>query len=274
MYVRKDVFEQLGLTVPKTWNEFLRCASVIMRNNLSVGVPQMYTTFLYQYNGILYNKDLTATNLKSKEAIEAFEFFTDLYCEYKLPVTFSFYNRFRTGTAPLGIAGYTTYNQLTQAAPEIQGRWKICAIPGIMQEDGTINRSIAGSGTGCSVVKASSSKEDAWQFLCWWTSADTQLRYNNNVESILGAVSRTATANVEAFSSYSWNADDLEILRAQWDCVQELPEVPGGYYVARAVDQAYWAVLNGNDNEKDAMLEWGKVSDNEIARKIAEYSKK
>ena len=118
--------------------------------------------------------------------------------------------------------------------------------------------------------------ESPWK-LCsvtlWWTAAETQLRYNNNVESILGAVARTATANIEAFNAYSWNADDLEVLSSQWAEVQELPEVPGGYYVSRAVDQAYWAVLNGKNNSKDAMLEWGKVADDEIIRKIKEYQK-
>ena len=60
---------------------------------------------------------------------------------------------------------------------------------------------------------------------------------------------------------------------SQWAEVQELPEVPGGYYVSRAIDQAYWAVLNDTDNEKDAMLEWGEVADSEIIRKIKEYAK-
>ena len=298
MYYRTDVFDRLGISDPSlandgkgwTWTEFLDAATILQRNNMDAYIPytkiastttvnagmgslHMFPTFLAQNNVALYNDANNKTLLASSEAIAAFTQWTDLYTKYGIEKQMDFYNRFRTGTAPLGIAGYTTYNQLTQAAPEIQGRWKICAIPGIMQEDGTINRSIAGSGTGCSVVKASSSKEDAWQFLCWWTSADTQLRYNNNVESILGAVSRTTTANTEAFASYSWNADDLVILQEQWSHVEELPEVPGGYYVSRAIDQAYWAVLNGKDNEKDAMLEWGEVADNEIARKIKEYAK-
>lgn len=299
MYYRTDVFERLGIDDPSTanngqgwtWDEFLDAATILQRNNMAAYVPytkiastttvnagmgslNLFPTMLAQNKVALYNESRNKTQLTSSEAIKAFTQWTDLYTKHGIEKQIDFYNRFRVGSAPLGIASYTTYTQLTQAAPEIQGRWKITAIPGIKQEDGSIYRPIAGSGTGCAVVNRSPSKDFAWQFLCWWTSADTQLRYNNNVESILGAVSRTATANVEAFSSYSWNADDLEILRAQWDCVQELPEVPGGYYVARAVDQAYWAVLNGDDNEKDAMLEWGKVSDNEIARKIAEYSKK
>ncbi len=297
MYYRTDVFDRLGIDDPSlandgqgwTWTDFLDAATILQRNNMAAYIPytkiastttvnagmgslHMFPTFLAQNNVELYNEAGNKTTLTSSEAIAAFTQWTDLYTKYGIEKQIDFYNRFRTGTAPLGISSYTTYTQLTQAAPEIQGRWRICAIPGIMQEDGTINRSIAGSGTGCSVVKASDSKVDAWQFLCWWTSADTQLRYNNNVESILGAVSRTTTANVEAFAAYSWNADDLVVLQEQWAQVKELPEVPGGYYVSRAVDQAYWAVLNNKSNEKDAMLEWGEVADNEIIRKIKEYA--
>ena len=296
MYYRTDIFESLGIEDPAaannglgwTWDDFLNASTILQRNNMDAYIPyvkiattttvnagmgslNLFPTMLTQNNVQLYNDEKNATTLTSSEAIKAFTQWTDLYTKYGIEKQIDFYNRFRVGTAPLGISAYTTYTQLTQAAPEIQGRWKIAAIPGIMQEDGTINRSIAGSGSGCSIVAPSENKEQAWQFLCWWTEADTQLRYNNDVESILGTVSRTATANIEAFNSYSWNADDLEILQYQWDQVEELAELPGGYYVSRAVDQAYWAVLNGKSNEKDAMLEWGEVADNEIDRKIAEY---
>ncbi len=298
MYYRTDIFESLGIPDPAkandgdgwTWDEFLDAATILQRNNMVAYVPytkiastttvnagmgslHMFPTMLAQNNVKLYNTDRNKTQLTGGEAISAFTKWTDFYTKYGIEKQMDFYNRFRTGVCPLGISSYQTYTQLTQAAPEIQGRWKITAIPGTVQADGTLNRSIAGSGTGCSVVRRSPNKDGAWQFLCWWTSADAQLRYNNNVESILGAVSRTATANVQAFSSYSWNADDLQILLGQWGNVKELPEVPGGYYVSRAVDQAYWAVLNKESNEKDAMLEWGEVADKEIARKIAEYKK-
>lgn len=298
MFYRTDIFDSLGLDDPAkanngqgwTWSDFLDAATTLQRNNMDAYIPytkiastttvnagmgslHLFPTMLTQNNVDLYNADRNATTLTSSNAIAAFTQWTDLYTKYGIIKQADFYNRFRVGTMPLGVASYTQYTQLMQAAPEIQGRWTITEIPGIMQEDGTINRSIGGSGTGCGIVAPSENKDAAWQFLCWWTSAETQLRYNNNVESILGTVSRTATANIEAFNSYSWNADDLDILNSQWEQVKELPEVPGGYYVSRAVDQAYWAVLNGNSNEKDAMLEWGEVADNEIKRKIDEYKK-
>ena len=114
-------------------------------------------------------------------------------------------------------------------------------------------------------------KEEAWELLKWWTSAETQTRYNNNVESILGMIGRTTTANVEAFQNLAWDKEHLEVLEAQRLQVKEVPEVPGSYYLSRAVDQAFWSVVNGESNSKDAVMKWSKVADDEIARKIKEY---
>ena len=169
---------------------------------------------------------------------------------------------------PLGIAPYSTYMTLYSAAPEIKGRWSVALVPG--NEEG--NRSIAGAGTGCVIVKKSSHKDEAWEFLKWWTSAETQSRYSRNVESILGMIGRTATANIEALSSLAWDSDDLKVILEQWTLVKELPEVPGSYYLTRAVDQAFWAVVNGESTPKDAVAKWSRVADDEIARKIKEYS--
>jgi hypothetical protein len=53
--------------------------------------------------------------------------------------------------------------------------------------------------------------------------------------------------------------------------VKEVPEVPGSYYLSRAIDQAFWTVVNGETNSKDAVMKWSKVADDEITRKIEEY---
>lgn len=285
MFYRTDVFEQLELEVPKTWEEFLYCATIIQRYNMGVYVPytqiattttvnagignlNLYPTLMMQSNISLYNKELNATNLITPEGINVFEEWTEMYTDYGYLKEADFYNRFRNGSMPLGIAPYSTYLTIYSAAPEIQGRWSIANVPG----NANGNNLVAGGGTGCSIVKESKHHKEAWEFLKWWTSAETQTRYSNNVESILGMLGRVSTANVEAFKNLSWNPNDLEKLMNQWDSVNELPEVPGSYYLTRAVDQAFWSVINDGYNSKDAITEWSQVADNEIARKIKEYS--
>lgn len=289
MFYRNDIFNELGLEVPNTWDEFLDVAAKIQRNNMTVYLPytqitatttvntgvgglNLFAGILQQYGSGLYNSDKTACVLDQPVALSAFRFWTQMYTKYKIPTTQSFYNRFKVGTCPLGIEVYTQYTQIEQAAHEINGRWGIALVPGKKNEDGTINRAVAGSGSGCAILEKSTHKKEAWEFLKWWTSPDTQLAYNNGVESILGTISRTTTATLEAFERMSWEREDLEILKEQRAQIVEIPEVPGSYYLSRAVDQAYWSVVNGDSNEKDALVKWSKIANNEIDRKIKQYS--
>ncbi|MBQ8550901.1 MAG: extracellular solute-binding protein [Clostridia bacterium] len=289
MYYRTDVLEELGVKPPNTWDEFLHVASIIMRNNYQVGMPyvqitsstqtnagvaslSIFPTLLMQRGQKLYNENLDGLNLTNATSIETFEWWTQLYTEYKFPITYDFFNRFRTGVMPLGLVGYTYYAQLTLAAPEITGKWKMEELPGTVQEDGSVNKLQAGSGTGCGILSVSKNPKGGWEFLKWWVSADTQLRYSNNCESILGVSGRVTTSNPEALKQMAWDKDSLNNLLAQWSNLREVEEVAGGYYTARMVDQAYWNVVNNGKNAKDMLIEWAANGDNEIARKRKQYN--
>lgn len=290
MFYRSDILKELEIEVPETWEEFIAATAVLQRNNMTSWIPytqiadtstvnagvgglSLFPSILQQFGGGFYNEEVNGCQWSSDPVmLDAFSFWTDMYTKYKMPTTLSFYNRFRSGTAPLGIDVYTVYTNLAQAAPEIEGRWGISLVPGIKQEDGTVNHTVSGSGTGCAVLNSSKHKDEAWEFLKWWTSAEIQLLYNNNVESILGAVSRVTTSNIKAFSSMDWDSEDLSILLKQREWIEEIPEIPGSYYVSRSVDQAFWGVINKSERPKDMLEEWGQIADLEIKRKIAEYS--
>ncbi len=291
LFYRTDIFEEYGLQPPKTWDQFLEYSSIFNRNNLQTSLPyvqittaatvnagvaslSIFPTLIMQMGGKLYTDDGSKTTLSTATSIKAFEFWTDFFEEYKLPLTADFFNRFRLGTMPMGVQNYTNYIQLTMAAPEITGKWKMVPIPGFENADGTINNVQAGSGTGCGILKVSKNKEAGWEFLKWWTSAETQLVYSNNCESILGVSGRVATANPEALRQMSWDKESIENLLAQWERIQEVPEVPGSYYTARSIDQAYWNVTNNSKNAKDMMIKWAEISDTEMARKREQYGVK
>ena len=288
MFYREDILDQLGIKVPKTWDEFLEATTEIQRKKMQVWLPytnistattvntgigglSIFPSLMNQSGLSLYNAEKNGCNLNNYDAIAVFERWISFYTDYKIPKEANFYNRFRLGTMPLGIETYTTYQTLMSAAPEIQDRWHIAPIPGVMNEDGTINNSCSGSGTGAGVLKGTGRENEAWEFIKWWTSAETQLSYSNNLESILGPVGRVASANIEAVSNMSWKPDDLKIILEQWKQVKEIDEIPGSYYLTRSLDQAFWSVINGSSTAKEAITEWSRITDNEIKRKIAEY---
>lgn len=289
MYYRKDILDELGLSVPETWDDFIAASAVIMRNNMQVGLPytqitdmnqvnlglgalNIFPTLLMQKGVSLYDDKLESVVMTSEEAVSTFTMWTDFYNKYSFPKTYDFYNRFRTGIMPLAIQSCNQYNTISAAASEIRGLWGISMIPGFENEDGTINRSQAGAGTGCAILKTSDNVEKAWEFLKWWTHENTQLKYSQNIESILGITGRNMTATVKALEGLSWNDGDFEILKNQWSLVNEMPEVPGGYYIPRVVDQAFWNVIGNGKGIEEMLLKWDKVADTEIAEKRSQYN--
>jgi len=284
MFYRSDIFKDLGLDLPKTWDDFIRVSTAIQRNNMQVYVPYTQITTAYTVNqGIgnlnlfptlisqnglsLYNDDLTATAIATQESISVFDRWTKLYTDYRFVREADFYNRFRVGIMPLGIVPYEFYFQFSQMAPEIQGKWEIATIPGTVGG----NNSVAGAGSGCVIIEQSKYHDESWEFLKWWTSAEIQERYSTSVESVLGLVGRNSSANVEAIKNLEWDRNKLPVLLKQWESVNEIPEVPGSYHLTRVVDQAFWTVLNGEKDALDAVPKWSKAADEEIDRKLKEY---
>ncbi len=281
MFYRKDILEELKLKVPTTWTEFREVAKLLARYNMNVAIPAanvqdvkaaLFTTLLAQNGLSLYTENGDATTLKTAEVMSVFTDWTDFYTKMKFPLTLDFYNRFRTGTTPIGIADYTQYTTFKVAAPEIDGLWGIAKVPGTVREDGTIDHSVSGTNTACSILKDCSNKENAWEFLKWWTDTETQFSFSNGVESILGPTGRRAPSTIDAVGMLSWDEGIVEVLEDAWDDIVEIPEYPGSYYVSRSIYQAYWNVVNDNLNPKDMLTKFGDEANQEIARKWKQYT--
>ncbi|MDE6421449.1 MAG: extracellular solute-binding protein, partial [Lachnospiraceae bacterium] len=200
LFYRADILTELGIGIPRTWDEFYEALAVIQKSNMNVGILPDYTSyamFLYQYGGDYYAADDTACALDSEEAIAAFKQWSGNYSNYKMPITYDFANRFRTGEMPLAIGDYTNYNYLSVFAPEIKGMWGFTVVPGYEKENGETDHSVSAWETASIIMATSDKQPQGWEFLKWWMSADTQTDYGNEIENVLGVAGRVATANLE-----------------------------------------------------------------------------
>lgn len=271
MFVRDDIFAELGLEAPKTWDEFYAVQQKLAEKKLEIGIPESQEIFemmLLQKGGHIYNSELTASGLKTQESVEAFAQWTDLYVKYSLPLTFSFLNRFRTGEMPMGIMSYTMYNQLCVAAPEIKDSWSMYPIPGTVMEDGTINRSQSSNNTGCIVMSGSKELDAAYKFVEWWTDSETQTEFGRQVESVLGISARYNTANRVAFENLNWSNAELRVLKEARTDVTDIPQTMITYYVGRCISNAFRRVVYNYETPRDVIYRYSDDMDLEFARKL------
>lgn len=287
MFYRTDIFEELNLEPPETWEDMYKLIPVLQRNNMQIGLPyqgtdaidlidagmgsrNLFPTLLSQNKGSFYKNNNSETGLTDPEAYKAFKQWVDFYASYGFTLKYDFNTRFRSGEMPLGIASYGMYNMLSVAAPEIRNEWAMTVIPGTRQEDGTIDRSEAASGSACIMFNKIQNPEAGWEFMKWWMSPEVQLKYATQLETILGTSARLNTANLETFSNMAWSRSEQEILKAQWENVKEIQEVPGGYYTIRMLDTAFTKVYYDNDNPRATLNKYCDMINEEITRKRKE----
>ncbi len=123
-------------------------------------------------------------------------------------------------------------------------------IPGIAEEDGSINNICSGAGTGASIMKSSKNKDAASNSSSGGRQAKLSMGYYSDVEAILGETGRVGTANKNTLPRLVWEDNEIEVITSQWSKLREIPEVPGSYYVSRSIDQAFWATKNGKKSAK------------------------
>ncbi|MCM1154339.1 MAG: extracellular solute-binding protein [Roseburia sp.] len=250
MFYRKDILAEIGLEVPETWDDVKVAMTVLAKNQMEFGMlptEQLFASLLYQNGGSYYMEDGKASALDSDIAVSTFKDFCEYYTDYKLDKETSVEERFRTGECPIIIADYTDYNNFAVSAPDIAGLWTFTQIPGTVQADGSVDHSVASTGLASMIMADTDNKEASWEFLKWWTSAETQTQYGREMEGLMGSAARVPTANYEAFLNMPWPVDDFEALKESMEWVQGIPQVPGGYYSWRNVYNAFYTVATETD---------------------------
>ena len=276
MFYRMDILANLGLEVPKTWDDLKNIIPVLQNNNMTIGFPSKTAgtkLFLYQMGGELYADEGKRINLASNTALSAFTELTDLFQSYRFPLTYEAANRFRTGEMPILISDYISlYNQLTVFAPEIDGLWEFIELPGFVDKEGNINNVSVVTVEGVCMMKgAEDNPEESWKFLEWFTRGDVQANYSNELVAVVGPSSKNATANTEALGELPWSSREYENLMEQFNKTVGITEYPGGYIITRYVDFAFMDVYNDGANATEAMLDYVTEINKEITRKRKEF---
>ncbi|MDR0325721.1 MAG: extracellular solute-binding protein [Oscillospiraceae bacterium] len=280
LFVRTDIMADFGLEVPQTWDEFYTVTGVLAEKNLQFRAEgDLMTMFLLQNGGQVFSDDLRYSLLDSPVAIAAMTEQTNMHILHGAPVVSSFFDRFRTGEMPIGIHDHSLFTNLHYAALEIKDNWAIYPVPGVLQEDGTIDRSIISS-TGAVTAPESSAGfiantrperlDNAWEFVRWFMSAETQAMYAMEIEGMFGVFGRVNTASVGAHASIPWDKAAYQTIIETFSNFNEIPGVPGAYFVGRHMTNASNEIIISGEMPRTAMVKYTEIINREIAWKYEE----
>ena len=280
MFYRKDIFADLGLKVPTTWDEFNAIMPILVSQNYDVGMSHdigIFNTFIYQNGGALYSNAGTTISFDQDVTLDAFTQLCHFFTTYNFPLKFDAANRFRSGEMPMFIGDYITYyNQFTVFAPELKGLWGFTTVPGTVREDGSVNYSIATTMNSIVIMMDAADRgtdQAGFDFIKWWMSADVQGEYANELVALLGPAGKYATANRDAFADMSWTANELAEINKQIENLQGVPEMPGSYIIARNVEFAFLNVYNNDAVPSEALQDYTNTVNAEFTRKREELTR-
>lgn len=289
MFYRTDIFEEIELEVPQTWDDVISMIPDLQKHNLEFYLPvpitqgnivnlpanPIFSTMFYQNDGEFYIDGNTESGFNEGMGPEVFETWTRFYTDYSFPVEANFVNRFRSGQMPIGVTYYNIYNTLSVFAPEIRGKWDFSSVPGTEYVDEfgqtQIRRETVSTNTGVMIMDQSSKKDASWEYLKWWTSTEVQVQFGREMEGILGAAARYPTANIDALAQLPWTVEEYQKLYEQWQWVRGIPEVPGGYMTGRHLDNAFRLVIDEFANPRETIYDYVQVINDEIEKKRREF---
>lgn len=284
MFYRTDILSKLGLSVPNTMDELIAMLPDLQMRGLNVYYPTAAmlvmrnfhgtTPIIYQMDGALYGDTALDILVDSETTVEGFTELTELFTLYDLPVDVpNFYQHFRNGDLPIGIADFNSYNLILNAAPEIANSWSIALVPGIeAEETGEVKRYMSGGAESTVMFSSDDEREQkAWQFMEWWSRADIQAEFGQRLQILYGDEYIWPTANLEAFERLPYPTSDKDIILTQAQYILETPRLLGSYMMERELSNAFNDVVVNGDTVRSRIDEVAKTVLRETERKLEEF---
>ena len=280
---RTDIFENLGLNVPDTWDDLRALLPVLQRygmnfyHNVSygrTGYKWFYQTtpLIFQNGGKLYNDEGTATAIDSVDSVKGIKELGDLFVAYSLDIQVNeFFNSFRYSALPIGIVDSNNYNLILNGAPELDGQWALAPFLGTEQADGSIDRWYVAASTGGVIFKDTLKAEAAWEFLKWWTSTDVQVEYTYSLRSTYGDVYFWLPSNLEALRQSPISQEDKQVIMEMVPWIRDVPRTPGQYLLERSLSDIWNDIVNKGKSAQVASDERVIEINREIRRKMQEF---
>lgn len=206
MYYRADLFEEAGIEVPTTWEEYAAAAEQIKAEGAYItNFPKTdvnwFAGMVWQNGGQWFANDGESwdVNLTSPESEEVANYWQDLLSEDLVSTLPSFsdewnasFNEGQQWTWVSAVWGATT---LSDGAPDTAGKWAVAPMP---QWEADSQGAGNWGGSSTAVLKGSEHPAEAAQFALWLNTDPEALALANELGGLYPAAK--SAADLDAFA--------------------------------------------------------------------------
>ncbi|EPR75183.1 N-Acetyl-D-glucosamine ABC transport system, sugar-binding protein [Leifsonia rubra CMS 76R] len=187
LFYRADLFEQAGIAIPTTWDEYAEAAKAIRAEggyitNFSQSDINAFAGLVWQAEGQWFDNsgDAWDVTLDSPESMQVAEYWQGLLDEDLVatlpPWTDEWNNGYNTGEVWSWVSAVWGANSLISGAPDTAGNWAVAPMPQWEEGDATAGN---WGGSTTAVLKGSEHPYEAAQFALWLnTNADALASMN------------------------------------------------------------------------------------------------
>ena len=281
MYVRQDILNEMGVNIPKTWDELKQVLPKMQAKGRNfafafglAGAPYAdLSMFIWQNGGDWYTPDRKKSGLDTIEALKGVKEYTSFFRDFNVPKDAQRIMGFKTGELPLMTGSSFDYPVFMATMPELKGKWSIAMAPGTRLESGAINHAAYIGGNTLGIFKEAKNKKEAWEFVKWFMSGKTQTMIAAEIASKLpDFIFFSAVEEALKSTPMDEKARETFIKQARVSVAPPYALSPETVTHRYLDFLAYQTVINGMDPEK-AVKQAASEMNNELGRKEKEFAR-
>ena len=270
---RKDLLAQAGYDgTPQSWEELAEAAErmtvrrgpVIDLAGMNLPVSwQLYVQFLWENGGQIFSEDGRRSRLESPEAVEALQFYVDLYNEYRvcptagMPVAGGAIPVFASKRAAMEINNQFGIYNVKKYAPEMLEDVGIAAPPGRKEKVVSVYTD------WLAMSPQSKHKDLAWELMTFLMEPENLAAYNATLFFI---PPRRSAADTAAFMHENPQLQEFVSLMEEYG--RSLPAIPEWFEIRTGLQSAVEAAIYQTKTPEQALQDYSRELDELLAERV------
>ena len=263
MFYRTDILEELGLSVPESWDDLERTLEVLNQKELTAGIgsPSDFSAenaFMLMLSQSGENFVGSELDLSQEYAKKAFARYSELYNKYGCPQDYDAVQLFKSGRMPIVIADYAEFYGKLCEESELRSLWKIAHVPGTQRKTETGNEildfSANSNSLGAVIFTQCKDVAKAWDYISWFSQSEIQTEFGVMHEALDCGI--YASSNLTSVANLRDTAIDYNRLRLQSSRINAIPKNTMSKALERGIYAAFIEAQKGKRSPEELIAQY------------------